>query len=319
MSAKPRGAPTGEELQPIIIKKVKKVVGGHHGGAWKVAYADFVTAMMALFLLLWLVGSSSQRSKSAIAGYFRNDPIAIPGEPSPGVGILPGSEGLLGGAENAADSVSLVQAQRLLQDQLNDSESALAGLSDQVLVTMTEEGLEIEIVDKANNVLFDPGSSELKPAARQILAEITRTVSELDNRLIIGGHTDSRPYAAGGRGYSNWELSTERANRARRVMVDSGLPETHLATVAGYAETRPREGKNAADPANRRISITVLRKSHDPGRAVTRARVGAPLVNPIDPRLPPRSLSLREKEQGAHPGGQTVEPEQGQATGNHDP
>lgn len=329
MSAKPQGAPSGEELQPIIIKKIKKVSGGHHGGSWKVAYADFVTAMMALFLLLWLVGSSSQKSKSAIAGYFRNEPIAIPGEPSPGIGILEGGRGLLG-ADNAADSLQLVQTQMMLMQQLKESESALSGMSDQVLVQMTEEGLQIEIIDKANNVLFEPGSSDLKPAAKALLAEITRTVSGLDNRIIIGGHTDSRPYAAGGRGYSNWELSTERANRARQIMVEAGLPETHLATVAGYADTRPRLPGNPGDPANRRISVTVLRKAKDPGNPavtesgevepkLTPSLTPGPIGGPIDPHLPPRSLSVGEEEQGTDPHGETVKPEQGQSSGHHHP
>lgn len=339
MSAKPQPS-GGDEQAIIIVKKIVKGGGGHHGGSWKVAYADFVTAMMALFLLLWLVGSSSQEQKKAIAGYFRDEPIPIPGASSPGLGILEGGKGLLA-AEAKVDSISLRETEQQVQAMLKNG--ALAGLSDQVLMTMTAEGLQIEIIDKANNVLFDPGSASLKPEAIRILTEITHAVSGLDNRLVIGGHTDSRPYNRNA-GRSNWELSTERANAARAAMVAAGLGEAQLATVAGYADTRPRLKDDPEDASNRRISLTVLKKAADPGRPAGHgaapeaatpssgervAPAGGPIGNPIDPNLAPNSLKLGEgtgpgsvageQKQGADAHGHAVEPEKGEASGNHHP
>lgn len=336
MSAKGQAMPGGDDQPIIIVKKIKKVAGGHHGGAWKVAFADFMTALMALFLLLWLVGSSSEEAKKAIAGYFRDEPIPIPGASSPGLGILEGGKGLLA-AEARVDSISLLETEQSVREMLKAG--ALAGLSDQVLMTMTDEGLQIEIIDKAKNVLFDPGSAALKPEAVRILTEIAGAVSGLDNRLVIGGHTDSRPYNRNA-GRSNWELSTERANAARAAMVAAGLGEAHLATVAGYADTRPRLKDDPEDASNRRISITVLKKAADPGRPAGPARAEdapagptgestAPGARPLESHDPPNSLGLGEhpgtgsavgkEKQGADARGHAVEPEKGQASGNHHP
>lgn len=336
MSAKGQAMPGGDDQPIIIVKKIKKVAGGHHGGAWKVAFADFMTALMALFLLLWLVGSSSEEAKKAIAGYFRDEPIPIPGASSPGLGILDGGKGLLA-TDARADSISLIETEQSVREMLKGG--ALAGLSDQVLMTMTDEGLQIEIIDKAKNVLFDPGSSALKPEAVRILTEIAGAVSGLENRLVIGGHTDSRPYNRNA-GRSNWELSTERANAARAAMVAAGLGEAQLATVAGYADTRPRLKDDPEDASNRRISITVLKKAADPGRPAGHARAEdapagstgesiAPAARPSESHDPPNSLGLGEhpgarsavgeQKKGADAGGHAVEPEKGQASGNHHP
>jgi chemotaxis protein MotB len=255
--AEQKGKGGDQPLQPIII--VKKVVGhAHHGGAWKVAYADFVTSMMSLFIVLWIV-NQDQAVKEAVAGYFR-DPGAFQssgaGGPLGGQSILPETgQGIMEGMK--------AEAKRLLEEAATELRKQLSGMEHfeqimkQVEIKMTDSGLNIQMVEMPNSLFFDVGSANLSTAAEEVLQILARQLSKLPNKLVIEGHTDSRPYPAGA-GYSNWELSTERANCARRYMINHGLPAEQVAEVSGYADTRLRHPENPADVGNRRISITVL-------------------------------------------------------------
>jgi chemotaxis protein MotB len=255
--AEQKGKGGDQPLQPIIV--IKKVVGhGHHGGAWKVAYADFVTSMMSLFIVLWIV-NQDQAVKEAVAGYFR-DPGAFSaagsGGPLGGQTILPESgQGIMEGMQEEAKRL-LEEAAAELREQLSGMEH-FEQIMKQVEIKMTDSGLNIQMVEMSNSLFFDVGSANLSAAAEEVLQVLARQLSKLPNKLVIEGHTDSRPYPAGA-GYSNWELSTERANCARRYMINHGLPGEQVAEVSGYADTRLRHPEDPADVGNRRISITVL-------------------------------------------------------------
>jgi chemotaxis protein MotB len=249
----------GEGNRPIIIVKKKKGHGGHHGGAWKVAYADFVTAMMAFFLVMWLVAQSS-KVKESVASYFK-DPDAF----AKNAGILPGGLGLNEGAgpkpkmvqEGDLETALLEKTASKLKDSLEQTK-VFAAIKNQVEISVTKDGLEIQLLEKANQVLFDVGSTVPKEFTRQLLAEIGREVGQLPNKVVISGHTDRRPYHDESI-YSNWELSCERANSARRVMAENGLRGQQIARVAGFADTMLRTPDDPFAATNRRISILVLR------------------------------------------------------------
>jgi chemotaxis protein MotB len=249
--------------QPIIIIK-KKVQGhaAHHGGAWKVAYADFVTAMMAFFLVMWLV-SQKQEVKAAVGGYFR-EPGAF--EVHAGNGVLPGSRN--GVEEGGAPPINRPEEVRAQQDKARLSEAAehikqalesgqgFDGLRDQIELSVTPEGLKIELVDKNGSSFFDSGSAVLRGEAAKVLALIAAEIGTLDNDVLIEGHTDSHQFTADEQ-YSNWELSVDRANAARRVMMRDGLRPTQLKGVRGLADTQLHNPEDPADPRNRRVSILV--------------------------------------------------------------
>ncbi|MGK9477091.1 OmpA family protein [Melioribacter sp. OK-6-Me] len=249
--------------QPPIIKKIKKVDGGHHGGAWKVAYADFVTAMMALFIVLWVLGQSEE-VKEAVAGYF-SDPI---GFSTKGKSILEGNSNSL------IDSkiLSEIERKELERQELEKmgeklkeelaKETELENLSDQVKIEVVKEGLRIELIDSANDIFFEVGTAELKPEARRILSKIGTEISKMNNKIIIEGHTDARQYRNDGTGYTNFELSTDRANAAKRVLVAAGVSEKQIDEISGYADTRLRDQNDPYSSINRRISIT-LKYSND--------------------------------------------------------
>ncbi len=254
-----------KEQPPVIIKKIKKVQGGHHGGAWKVAYADFVTAMMALFLLLWILATANPSQKKAIAEYFRepgvfetstggggNNPVAqFFGEP----GIMDAQKGIL----------PQIPIQGLMQGLKENIERDLKDLKeypaikDQIVIKITAEGLLIELIDKENRdkAFFDLSSAELKPALRHILDKIVQQIHQLPYHLAVGGHTDSRPFRTNSF-YSNWELSAARALNTRRAMEEAGLPSGQVERVVGYADSTPLIPDDPLNPANRRISILVL-------------------------------------------------------------
>jgi chemotaxis protein MotB len=247
--------------QPVIIVKKREHGGhGHHGGAWKVAYADFVTAMMAFFLVMWLVGQSPQ-VKAAVAGYFR-DPGVF--ETTRGGGVLPGgTEGLREtGVTPAADPENVAQARAVLERAAEHLREALAQvpelneLRDRIEITVTTEGLRIELLENAKSSFFAVGSAQLLPETTELLGVIAKELGALGNSIAVEGHTDSRPYA-GSNGYSNWELSADRANAARRAMASRGLRQGQIDAVRGYADTRLRYPKEPLDPRNRRISIVV--------------------------------------------------------------
>jgi chemotaxis protein MotB len=249
----------GEGNRPIIIVKKKRGHGGHHGGAWKVAYADFVTAMMAFFLVMWLVAQSS-KVKNSVASYFK-DPDAF----AKNAGILPGGLGLNEGAgpkpktvmAGDLETAMLEKAASKLKGTLEQTK-VFAAIKSQVEISVTKDGLEIQLLEKANQVLFDVGSTVPKEFTRTVLAEIGREIGQLPNKVVISGHTDRRPYQDEAI-YSNWELSCERANSTRRVMAENGLRGEQIARVAGFADTMPRTPQDPFAASNRRISILVLR------------------------------------------------------------
>jgi chemotaxis protein MotB len=244
----------------IVVRKKRKSHGGHHGGAWKVAYADFVTAMMAFFLVLWLVGQSKP-IKAGIAGYFR-DPGAF--ETQRGDGILSGgkqpSEPTPEQAvrDAAAERAALERSVSHIREQLNGLPD-FKTLRNQIEFMITSEGLRIDLVDRSGSSFFDSGSAHLLPEAEPILGIIAGELGTLDSAIILEGHTDSRQYASSDR-YTNWELSADRANAARHVMEREGLKPAQVVSVRGHADRQLRVASDPLDPRNRRVSIVV--KSH---------------------------------------------------------
>ncbi len=255
--------------QPIIIiKKNRGGHGGHHGGAWKVAYADFVTAMMAFFLVMWLVGASPDVKKS-VAGYFR-DPGVFDFEKSTGMmagGISGIDEGRAPEAAQMPDAAALtVERQRMeaaaehIRDELGDA-GGLDELKNQIEFQVTAEGLRIELLESDGASFFDSGSAVLRGASVRILSIIGRELGLMTNDVVVEGHTDSRPFGSGN-SYSNWELSADRANAARRVMEAVGLNPGQVQSVRGFAATQLRLRENPMDARNRRVSIVVRSHSH---------------------------------------------------------
>ena len=247
---------SGKPEPVVIIKKNGHHKHGHHGGAWKVAYADFVTAMMAFFLVMWLVGQSPE-VKAGVGAYFR-DPGAFDG----GKGILPGVETAAAVQPEALSEAEATAALERAADQLRDALASLpqfAAISDRIDVAVTEEGLRIELREAPDDGFFASGSATMKPQMIDVLRVIGKELGQISNRVAVEGHTDSRPYAATAGPYTNWELSSDRANAARRVLMDSGLTPGHIEAVRGYADTRLRNKNEPLDPANRRISIIVRR------------------------------------------------------------
>ena len=251
--------------QPIIvIKKASPHKHAHHGGAWKVAYADFVTSMMAFFLVMWIVGQS-QQTREAIAGYFR-DPVAFENRVSAGSGLLPGADsGLQGGGRPVpAPPTDLKSATETLERAAEHLREALAqmpelqNLKDRVEIQVTEEGLRIELLEAPDEGFFATGSATLKPETAILLTVIAKELAGLENKLAIEGHTDQRQYAPG-HTYTNWELSSDRALAARRVLESAGFPQAQLDAVRGYASTRLRVPSDPFAAQNRRISIVVFR------------------------------------------------------------
>jgi chemotaxis protein MotB len=252
---------------PIIIKKIKKGGEGHHGGAWKVAYADFVTAMMALFIVLWILGQS-QDVKDAVAGYF-NDPV---GFSSKGKDVLNGKKGAIidvgkgmNNSQQEMDEKAFREKEKGELDKMGEKIAQeitdtpeLADLKDQIDIQLVDEGLRIEITESVDDVFFEVGTSQLKPKAVEILKKIGCKLAGMPNKVIVEGHTDARPYGVGNQvGYTNYELSADRANSARRALAMGGLTDTHFDQVRGYADKRLKDPEHPFDVVNRRISIIV--------------------------------------------------------------
>ena len=295
-------SPGTKKLQPIIIKRVKKAAHAHHGGAWKIAYADFVTAMMAFFLLMWLLGSTAKGDLQGIASYFQSPlQVAMPG----GSGAGNSSSIIPGGGTDLTRSVGQVRkangqnndsarmndqdrrrelakedAQRLstLRQKIETlmTESAiLKEFKSQIRLEVTPDGLEIQIVDAQSRPMFDTGAALVKPYMRDILRAIGTSLNGVENRVSLAGHTDAMPYGNGDRGYGNWELSADRANASRRELVASGMPDDKLVRVVGLAASDLMDKGNALSPVNRRISITVLTREAE-SRLLGTARMDAP-------------------------------------------
>jgi chemotaxis protein MotB len=315
-----------KKLQPIIVKKIKK--GGHkpHGGAWKIAYADFVTAMMAFFLLMWLLGSTTEGDKKGIADYFQSPlRVALSG----GSGSGDSSHVLKGGGQDLTRSTGQVkrgdidaerrtinlqalkaeqmraEAARLrsLKDKVEGvlaNNPALAAMSSQIRLDMTRDGLRIQIVDEFNRPMFQSGSAVVQPHMRALLHEIGVVLGEVPNRVTLEGHTDAAPFGGEGRGYSNWELSSDRANASRRELMAGGLPPDRVLRVQGLADSVPFDRQDPRAPTNRRISIIVMNREaedrffHVDGEGETdpaaTAATAAPGVS-IKPDLAPLATS----------------------------
>jgi chemotaxis protein MotB len=247
------------EVPVRIIVRKKRGHGAHHGGAWKVAFADFMTAMFALFLVLWLVNQSSD-VKSAIAGYFQ-DPLGRASEY--GSSILPG-EGAQSATVRHLDPTSVVEMRRdrlqMVADRLKerlDKVPQLQGVKNKVEITVTDDGLQIELLEDAQGVFFQTGSAALSRPGRDILALLGAELGTLPNKVRIEGHTDARPYS-GRTFYSNWELSADRANAARRILTASGVSPAQISQIRGLADRQLRDAANPLSAGNRRITITML-------------------------------------------------------------
>ena len=276
-----------DSQRPIVIKRIKKISGGAHGGAWKIAYADFVTAMMAFFLLMWLLGSTSKAKLEGIAQYFQTPlKVALAG----GSGSGDSSSVIKGGGTDLTRSVGQVkngevegkktinldasrakkqqEAQEALrlQDIKSKLDKAVASnpkmqqFKKQMKIDITSDGLRIQIIDDKNRPMFDSGGAIMKPYTRDILREIGKTLNEVPNRISLSGHTDAVPYAGGEAGYSNWELSADRANASRRELVAGGLEDGKVLRVVGLGSAIPFDKDDPNAPVNRRISIIVMNK-----------------------------------------------------------
>src|SRR5271157_4398765 len=231
---------------PIIIIRKKGGHGGHHGGAWKVAYADFVTAMMALFIVLWLMSSSSKQTQIAISGYFK-DPSGT--AKNPGTSLAGSGENLKLTKENMAQLKT--ELQKSIQ-KIND----LDKLKKNIEMTVIAAGLRIELLESEGGTFFNSGSAALNQSGQELLTLLAVELGKVPNHVSIEGHTDAKPYT-GKSSYSNWELSADRANAARRLMQQSGLRADQVSQVRGFADQRLRNPKDALDASNRRISIIV--------------------------------------------------------------
>jgi chemotaxis protein MotB len=276
-----------EDTKPIIVKRIKKVAGGHHGGAWKIAYADFVTAMMAFFLLMWLLGSTSKATLEGISEYFKMPlKVALQGGPS----VAASDSVLKGGGKDltkkqaqvkpvdgpkgkqkevdikdAKTALEKAEQEKLAELKLKieeaiDASATLSKFKKQLLIDITSEGLRIQIVDEQNRPMFASSKAELQPYAKQILHEIGSMLNDVPNKISLSGHTDAVPYPTGDKGYSNWELSSDRANASRRELVAGGMDESKLLRVVGLSSASLFDKDNPLNPVNRRISIIIMNK-----------------------------------------------------------
>src|SRR3989338_1695994 len=279
-----------QNKRPIVIKRIKKVAGGHHGGAWKIAYADFVTAMMAFFLLMWLLGSTAKGDLQGISEYFKTPlKVALSGGSGSGdsSSIIKGGGQDLTRSEGQVKKGELPQEKRVINikaaqqeflrierkkeiEKLKDLKAniekmieindRLQKFKNQILLDITSEGLRIQIVDEQNRPMFQSGRAELEPHTREILHEIGKTLNEVPNKISLSGHTDAAVYGGGSKGYSNWELSADRANASRRELIAGGMAEEKIVRVVGLSSAVLYHKEEPLSPVNRRISLIVMNK-----------------------------------------------------------
>ncbi len=322
MSTAAKGKKDEPEKKPR--RRIKKMAGhgGHHGGSWKVAYADFVTAMMALFLVLWLLSQADTKLKAAVANYFR----------SPGVfnstdgGVLNGPKAV--SEDPSADSASEQNMFDAIAQRLKKSISAnpeLMAFKDRVKIEVTDEGLRIQIVDKADRVTFASGSAQLSPEAKLLLTEIAKAACQLPNPIAIGGHTDKNLFPAGS-SYTNWELSADRANAARRALEAGCVKAEQIRRVIGYADTELLYPNQPFAAANRRINITVMRLHERPKTArneetkVVEERAAGKAQEPKvteEEASPKKSARQESREKGAAHDAETTKEEATAAPAPH--
>jgi len=303
------------DQQPIIIKRKKKVVAGHHGGSWKVAFADFATAMMAFFLVLWLTATATPEQKEAVSGYFK-DPIGFTDGGSKNPIDLGGSASVVDESSVDIES-STVQIEERVIDELADTleqrrmeelfqelkerieqNETLQEFKDQLLIDITDEGLRIQIVDRSGRPMFDSGRAELKYYTQELLFELAKTLGSVNNKLSLTGHTDATPFN-GRPGYTNWELSADRANTARRALVAGGVRLEQIARVVGLSDSVLFDSENPTAPINRRISIIVLKnKSVEDVRAGA-ASTAQPLIDLTRPSEAQEQEALNKLEDGS--------------------
>jgi chemotaxis protein MotB len=300
-----------EGLRPIIVKRIKKSGGGAHGGAWKIAYADFVTAMMAFFLLMWLLGSTTKGDLNGISEYFQT-PLKVGLLGGDGSGdsssvVKGGGKDLTkqaGQVKNGSEpqqkksydlkaaqaELERVEAGRLkaLKTRIEaaiEASPVLKQYKNQLLIDITTEGLRIQIVDEQNRPMFALAKAELQPYTKEILREIGIVLNEVDNKIGLSGHTDSTPFWNGDKGYSNWELSADRANASRRELIAGGMEEAKILRVVGLAAVAHIDKADPFNPINRRISIIVMNKRTE--AAVTRDGVSMEVENATQANLNP--------------------------------
>ena len=328
---------SGEKAKStIVIKRIKKTGRAAHGAAWKIAYADFVTAMMAFFLLMWLLGSTTKGDLKGIAEYFQT-PLQVAMSGGSGSGdatsiINGGGEDLTrvvgqrkrGEQENRRKSAEHQQQERRKIEELTRMEelksrmegailanATLSEFRNQIRVAITPDGLRIQIVDDFNRPMFDLGGAKVKSYMREILREIGKVLNQVDNKVALTGHTDSAPYAGGQRSYSNWELSADRANASRRELIAGGMEPQKIARVVGLADSNLLDKEDPRNPLNRRISIIVLNKIAEERlqRAGGEIEAGAP--DELSQALPENAASsAKAPEAGA---GAAQAPEAGAA------
>ncbi|MES2106167.1 MAG: flagellar motor protein MotB [Pseudomonadota bacterium] len=300
-----------EELRPIIVKRIKKTAGGHHGGAWKIAYADFVTAMMAFFLLMWLLGSTAKGNLQGIAEYFQTPlKVAMAG----GEGSGDSSSVIKGGGKDltmstgqekrgeveskkktfnlqaAEAALAKADAERLKTlkakiEAVIDANPTLKQYKNQLLLDLTSEGLRIQMVDEQNRPMFASAKAELQPYTREILTEIGKALNDVPNRISLSGHTDAAPYGSGEKGYSNWELSADRANASRRALILGGMDESKVLRVVGLSSSVLFDKADPLNPINRRISIIVMNKKAEQAAATDGGSIE--VTTPADPNADP--------------------------------
>lgn len=303
--------------QPIIIKKKKGRGHGHHGGSWKVALADFMTAMMAFFLLMWLLGSTSPEEKKAISGYFKDpgSPYVV-GEGGADLGVISQERPIQRSEANENDDATasnmedvdsyqqdlteeqlkkemerienqqLEELKQQLETEINALDSVFQIIKDQILIDFTALGLRIQIVDKDQRPMFDVGSANLKPYSADVLHALAPILNKVKNKISITGHTDSKPYGAGAT-YTNWELSADRANAARRALQEGAYPEAKVATVQGMGSAAPFLVDRPDEPINRRIAIIVLKKAVADALGSGVGIDSSKLINSAEPFTPP--------------------------------
>ncbi len=280
--------------RPVIVIKKKSAHGGHHGGAWKVAYADFVTALMSLFIVLWLM-NQSDNVKRAVAGYF-NDPR--------GTASLLGTTMSGSGATVTENQNDLQKLKEKLEQEIK-AKKELEKLSKQIEITITPEGLRIELLEDKNGTFYQSGSAQLSANGQELLTLLAGELKTLPNSLLIEGHTDATQYSTDA-SYSNWELSADRANAARRLMQQDGVRRDQVTQVRGYADQFLRVKNNPYDPSNRRISILVKNAGSETAKTLNDAQVADGVSAPSAASNPTKPAKQRTSSPLSTLGSQTA-------------